>query len=54
VIKLKARSLGLALPALPLTPPVRLQLQSRTGACWEAVYSSPKHNDPGRFMAKSD
>jgi hypothetical protein len=53
-VKIKARSLGLALPPLPLTPPVRAQLQSRTGACWDSVYSVPKKNDVTRFSAKSD
>jgi hypothetical protein len=53
-IKLKAKSRGLALPALPLTTPVRAQLQSRTGACWDAVYSLPRKNDDTKFNAKSD
>jgi hypothetical protein len=53
-VKLKARSRGLALPALPLVPPVRAQLRSRAGACWEATYSLPKRNDINSFTAKSD
>jgi len=51
---LKAKGRGLALPALPLTSPVRAQLQSRTGACWDAVYSLPRKNDVTKFNAKSD
>ena len=54
-IKLKAKGRPLALPTtLPLTTPVRAQLQSRTGACWEAVYSLPRKNDVTKFNAKSD
>jgi hypothetical protein len=53
-LKLKAKSLGLALPALPLTPPIRAQLQSRTGACWDSTYSVPQRNDASRLTAKSD
>jgi hypothetical protein len=53
-IKLKAKGRGLALPGLPLTTPVRAQLQSRTGACWDAVYSLPRKNDDTKFNAKSD
>jgi hypothetical protein len=53
-IKLKAKGRGLALPVLPLTTPVRAQLQSRTGACWDATYSTTKKNDIAKFLAKSD
>jgi hypothetical protein len=44
-----------AIPPLPLMPPVRVQLhQSDSGACWDATYSSPSKNDASRFKAKSD
>jgi hypothetical protein len=42
------------LPALPLTPPVRAQLQARDGLCWEGVYSAPGKNTTERFIARSD
>ena len=53
-IKVKAKGYALGVPTLPLTPPVRAQLQSRTGACWDAVYSVPRKNDVAKFNAKSD
>jgi hypothetical protein len=42
------------LPALPLTPPVRAQLQARDGLCWDAVFSAPGKNTSERFIARSD
>jgi hypothetical protein len=40
--KMSVRGKGarLTLPALPLTLPVRVQLQASNGECWDAVYSS--------------
>jgi len=42
------------LPTLPLGVPLRVQLQSENGACWEATFGTPSRNEPGRFDAKSD
>jgi hypothetical protein len=42
------------MPTLPLTPPVRLQIQASTGTCWEAVFSTPITNDALQFKAKGD
>jgi hypothetical protein len=42
------------LPALPLTPPVRAQLQASDGLCWEGVFSAPGKNTDARFIGRSD
>ena len=49
------RGANLALPALPLGLPVRVQLQSDTGACWEARYapSGVRRNTTHDFSGKS-
>jgi hypothetical protein len=53
--KLKARAGAIPLPLLPLTPPVRVQLQASNDECWEATFSSPSRNGvDGRFKASSD
>jgi len=39
--------------ALPLTPTVTLQLQSRGGACWAAEYRQPIRNETHLFKARS-
>ncbi|MCC6765600.1 MAG: hypothetical protein IT293_13145 [Deltaproteobacteria bacterium] len=54
-ILLKGRGANLALPALPLAQPVRVQLLSSTGVCWEAAFSAPAiRNQPDQFKDKSD
>ncbi|MHC4416919.1 MAG: hypothetical protein ACYS0G_16755, partial [Planctomycetota bacterium] len=55
-ILVAARGVNLALPALPLQLPLRVQLQAATGQCWEATYSEAgtKQNDERRFRAKAD
>ena len=40
-------------PTLPFELPMRVQLQSRGGACWEASFEQSKRNDEGRFDALS-
>jgi hypothetical protein len=46
---------NLHLPTLPLTTPVRVQLQqSSSSACWEATYSTATTNTGSVFKAKSD
>jgi hypothetical protein len=48
-IVLKGKGLLLAPPAPPLAVPLRVQLQSDAGRCWEA---SVRANGPGIFKAK--
>jgi hypothetical protein len=44
-----------SLPPLPLTTPVRVQLQqSGSSTCWEATYSNPAKDDSAQFKARSD
>ena len=45
---------ALTFPALPLVPPVVVQLHSQAGRCWEATYSIPRVNDGERFVANPD
>jgi hypothetical protein len=46
---------NLHLPTLPLTPPVRVQLQqSSSTTCWEANYTHASRNDATEFKAKSN
>jgi DNA-binding beta-propeller fold protein YncE len=45
---------NLALPAMPLGLPVRVQLQSSLGECWEATYSAARANDSSHFVARPD
>jgi 6-phosphogluconolactonase (cycloisomerase 2 family) len=53
-VKVKGKRSPLPMPTLPLTPPVRLQIQASTGTCWEAVFSTPITNDALQFKAKGD
>jgi hypothetical protein len=53
-VKAKAKDVFTTIPPLPLTPPVRVQLQAATGVCWEAVFSTPTANDVVQFKAKAD
>lgn len=39
-------------PELPLGLPLRIQLQSAAGVCWEAVFTTATKNDSSRFKAK--
>jgi hypothetical protein len=51
----KGRGAGLALPALPLAGlPLRAQLVSTAGTCWEASYSTTVRNDSMKLKARSD
>jgi hypothetical protein len=36
----KAKGHGIAMPALPLAPPVRAQLQATNGECWDVEYDA--------------
>jgi hypothetical protein len=42
------------MPGLPLTGPVTAQVQSTSGECWGATYSTPIVNDAIQYRAKSD
>jgi len=49
---LSSRPFGI--PTLPLTLPVRVQLQSRDGQCFETTHSTVVSNSTERFVSKSD
>jgi hypothetical protein len=51
-ISLAAGGPSLALPSGPIALPVRVQLQSSNGGCWEGTFSAPSVNDGTRFKAK--
>ena len=54
-ILVKGKGVNLPLPTLPLTQPVTVQLRSRDGGCWEAVYGAPAtKNDATQFKDKAD
>lgn len=53
-VTLAASGSNLTTPTAMLVPPVVVQLRSKDGACFEAWYSAPKTNEPGKFDAKSD
>jgi len=54
-IGLKARGPLLATPDLPVTTlPIRVQLTSTAGQCWEATYSTTLRNQDDKLKAKSD
>ena len=42
------------LPAMPLSLPLRVQLQAREGYCWQADYSAATTNTQERFRASSE
>jgi hypothetical protein len=43
------------MPTLPLAQPVRAQLKTSDGVCWEAVYSAPaQKNTATEFKDKAD
>ena len=55
-ITVAGRGQTLGLPTLPLAAPLRVQLQSEAGACWEARYPSAgiRRNDASAFTARSE
>jgi hypothetical protein len=53
-IAFKGKGPTLALPALGLATPVRVQLQAGSGACWESTFSTSQQNSGATFKAKSD
>ena len=44
----------LKLPTLPLTLPLRVQLQAANGECWETVHTDANVNDGGRVISPAD
>ncbi len=55
LLSAKGEGSDLEMPPLPLTAPVRAQLQAANGECWEAVYSQfIAKNEPDIFKAKAD
>ena len=50
-MRITAKGFSVAPPAPPLSLPVRAQLQTVNGSCWESEFSSAKKNDPGNFKA---
>ena len=50
-MKVKGKGVALDLPPAPLNLPLRTQLQSRTGTCWESEFTSAKKNEAGSFSA---
>jgi hypothetical protein len=52
VVKARGEALDAAVP--PLTLPVRVQLKSADGVCWEATYSTALKNEPSYFKARGD
>jgi hypothetical protein len=54
-IAVKGRGANLALPVLPFTAPVIVQLQRRDGVpCWTATFSAPDTNTSEQIRAKAD
>jgi len=54
-VTVTARGEALATPTLPLNVPLRMQLQTTTGQCWEDSFAGTiKKNDSARFKAKSE
>ena len=53
-ILIKGRGPHLRLPALPLSTPLRAQLQSSNRLCWEATYSAAVVNTTSQFRARTD
>jgi hypothetical protein len=55
-VKVQGRGPNLLLPSLPFGLPIRFQLQSTNGTCWEAVFSAAgfSRNSAAEFAGKSD
>jgi hypothetical protein len=53
-IVVKGRGADLAMPSLPLTAPVAVQLRRTDGgACWESTIETPRVNSATRFQGRS-
>ncbi len=53
-VLVKGKGVNLPMPTLPLTLPVRVQVKSESGVCWEANYGTAIKNLPEQFRAKAD
>jgi len=54
-ITIKGKGENLAVPVLPLTLPVTVQIRNAaSGQCWSATYGVAKRNTATKFLAKSD
>jgi cysteine-rich repeat protein len=51
-VNLSSRPFGM--PGLPVSLPLRVQLQSSNGQCWESTHSVAQKNDPAQLSSKSD
>jgi hypothetical protein len=51
-IVVHAKGTHVVLPTLPVTLPLRVQLQSTTGACWEAAFATATKNEARRFKGR--
>jgi hypothetical protein len=56
VLALQPDGRFLVTPVLPMSPPLRVQLWSRAGACFDAACSAAgvRRSDARRFQASSD
>ena len=54
-VLVKGKGVRLGMPVLPLAVPVRVQLASASGACWEAEFQSAGviENTTSRFSARA-
>ena len=53
-LRLTAKGEDMKMPALPLGLPIRAQLQSANGECWEASFSTATTNSNTQLKARSD
>lgn len=54
-IVLKGKGIALAMPSLPMSARITVQLRNSDGACWESIYDLPaSKNDPTRYEDKSN
>ena len=53
-IRLTAKGEDMKMPAFPLGLPIRAQLQSANGECWEAAYATATTSSPTKLKARSN
>jgi hypothetical protein len=53
-IVVKARGTNFGPPALPVTPPIKVQLQGAHGVCWETPFTAAgvQRNGDGKLVAR--
>lgn len=54
LVPMVCEEVNVDMPALPLVTPVRVQLKSTAGVCWEARYLTPSKSEATQFKARSD